>query len=173
MLPHYISNLLRQVFFAAAVLAFFAGIGAVPAQLYLGNSFDGATPDGWTPPDPNAAAGPNYIVETSNQQLTILTKNGTIVTNENLNSFFGHPAYGDAHVVYNEMAQRFAIESPHPNGTMNFAVSTTSDPTGSWMKQNFPVPGCGTDTEAMRSVTTPKRTCSGSTAWGIRLQWLT
>ena len=141
MLPHYTSNLLYQVVPKAVAIAFFAGICAVPAQVYLGNSFDGATADGWTPSDSNAAVGPNYIVETSNQQLTILTKDGTIVTNEDLTSFFGHPEYGDAHVIYNEMAQRFAVESPHPNGTINFAVSTTSDPTGSWMVQNFSVPG--------------------------------
>lgn len=141
MLPHYLSNLLRKIFFAAAALAFFAGISAVSAQLYLGSSFDGATTDGWAPPDSNAATGPSYIVETSNNQLTILTKDGTIVTNEDLSTFFGHDCYGDAHVIYNEMAQRFAVESPHPNGTINFAVSSTSDPTGSWMRQNFPVPG--------------------------------
>lgn len=138
MLAHYPSNLLRQV---AAAIAFFASISAVPAQVFLGTNFDGATSDGWTPPDPNAAAGPNYIVETSNQQLTILTKDGTIVSNVDLGTFFGHPEYGDAHVIYNEMTQRFAVESPHPDGTINFAVSTSSDPTGSWMTQNFPVPG--------------------------------
>lgn len=139
--PHYPSNLLRQIFFGAAALAFFASISAVPAQLFLGTNFDGATQDGWTPADPNAAVGPNYIVETSNQQLTILKKDGTIVSNVDLGTFFGHPQYGDAHVIYNEMTQRFAVESPYPNGTINFAVSATSDPTGSWVVQNFPVPG--------------------------------
>lgn len=44
MLSLYLSNL-RQIVFAAANVAFFASISAVPAQAFLGTNFDGATPD--------------------------------------------------------------------------------------------------------------------------------
>lgn len=132
----------RPPLLAILAAAFFGSIGPVLAQaVFVGGNFDGGTPDGWAPPDPNAAVGPNYIVELSNIQMTILTRNGTIVRNQSLSGLLGGSSGGDPHVVYNEIAQRFAIEDLGQNGTLNFAVSTTSDPTGSWTRQNIPVPG--------------------------------
>jgi fibronectin type 3 domain-containing protein len=112
-----------------------------PFPVFLGVNYDAATPDSWTPPDPNAAAGPNYVVEASNTQMTIFRKNGALVRNIGLGTLLGNSSGGDPHVIYNENAQRFAIEELGPKGTLNFGVSTTADPNGSWTKQNIPTPG--------------------------------
>jgi len=119
--------------------------GAIPAiaQVVVSVNADGQKNlNGVAPPDPNAAVGPNHIVEYVNTSanLNIYNKSGTFISSLNGDSFFGFPTGGDGHVIYNEITGRFAAEELSTNGVV-FAVSDTSDPTGSWHKIYIGVPG--------------------------------
>jgi autotransporter-associated beta strand protein len=107
----------------------------------VASSFDGQGATGWTPPDSNAAVGPNHIVSWGNNSLMILSKTGTVISSQDATAFFGFGTYGDGHVIYNEISQRFALETYTTTGAVAFAVSDTSDPTGPWHKTSITVPG--------------------------------
>src|SRR5437899_9451962 len=70
---------------SAAIQRSFGSLAAPATQLNfagIGNGFSG--PQGSftvasAPPDPNAAVGPNYIVETVNTDLAVFNKSGTVV----------------------------------------------------------------------------------------------
>ncbi len=136
---------LRSCLIALAVTSVAAGYAS--AQIVISTSFDGkATNNSTAPPDPNAAVGPNHIVECVNSNISIYDKSGTLISNTGNNTFFGITTGGDPHVIYNEIAQRFAIEvigslNSSGTGTAGFAVSDTSDPTGTWHKIVINVPG--------------------------------
>jgi hypothetical protein len=113
------------------------------AQITISVNVDGQRAlNGVAPPDPNAACGPNYIVEYVNTSanLNIYDKNGNFISGTNGDAFFGYPTGGDGHVIYNENSGRFAAEELSTNGVV-FAVSDTSDPRGSWHKMYIGVPG--------------------------------
>ncbi len=116
-------------------------------QVTISANFDGkATNNSTAPPDPNAAVGPNHIVQCVNSNISIYDKSGNLISNTGNNTFFGITTGGDPHVIYNEIAQKFAIEvigslNSSGTGTAGFAVSDTSDPTGTWHKIVINVPG--------------------------------
>jgi hypothetical protein len=120
-----------------------AGILPAAAQISVPVNVNGqAQTGGSAPPDPNAAAGPNYIVEyVNNNSFSIYNKSGGFVSITYMDSFFGFQTGGDGHVIYDENSGRFAIEILGTNSTVGFAVSDTSDPTGSWHKTVISVPG--------------------------------
>ncbi|MGH7862905.1 MAG: hypothetical protein ACREOS_11790, partial [Candidatus Dormibacteraceae bacterium] len=48
-----------------------------------------------SPPDTQLAAGPNYLVEAVNSSMSIWTKDGALVSAQDLNTFFPVPSgYG-------------------------------------------------------------------------------
>ena len=114
---------------------------APPAIL---SSFDGMdstdNPFGLTPPDPQVAAGPNHIVEFMNIMGRITDKNGVpSVADFPLDAFFGIP-FGnfnfDPKIIYDTASGRFFASYVEVdgagNGFLRLAISTTSDPTGTW-----------------------------------------
>jgi hypothetical protein len=123
-------------------LANFAGIG---------NGFSG--PEGSftvqsAPPDPNAAVGPNHIVETVNTDLAVFNKSGTVlygpVAINTLWTGFGGGCQtnndGDATVSYDRIADRWVIQQFSVSTTPYLdcvAVSQTPDPTGAWNRYSF------------------------------------
>ena len=120
-------------------------ISAVGQVSILQNS-DGAGATGWAPPDPNAAVGPNNIVQAVNNNILFFNKSGTLISQQTLNTFFNATSGGDPHVIYNEITGRYALEAIWDNASgamvgVCFAVSDTSDPTGSWHKTFITVPG--------------------------------
>ena len=81
-------------------------------------SFSGIGNTGWTPPNPGAAAGPNYVVETVNESVAIFSKaTGTQVSQETLQTLFSGFANGsvndpgmfDPFVLYDDLAGRFVV----------------------------------------------------------------
>jgi hypothetical protein len=110
----------------------------VPAVTLAGN-FTGMNNTGWTPPDPNLAVGPNYVVETVNERLAIYNKaTRALVSQEDLTTLFnGFDTTGgpfDPSCFYDEQAGRFVIEaavddSGAHHAYVDLAVSDTSDPT--------------------------------------------
>jgi len=110
-------------------------------------NFDGQTSP-YYPPDCNGAAGPNHFMQTINMVYAIYTKDGTKVAGPtNLNLLFGNvPGAnyndGDPVVLYDDQADRFIMTEIVWEGSPNYlllAVSTTSDPTGTWHRYSFPV----------------------------------
>ncbi len=100
------------------------------------------------PPDANGSVGPNHYMQTINTVYSIYDKAGTLLAGPtNMNLLFAGVAGsehndGDPIVLYDDQADRwlaaeFAISGS--NDSMMVAVSTTSDPTGTWYKYSFDV----------------------------------
>ncbi len=114
---------------------------------------NGSNPGRYTPPDPAGDVGPNHYVQVVNVSLQIFNKTGTSlygpVTTSTIWSGFtgawtGHND-GDAIVLYDENADRWIISQfavdcgTYPAYTEYelVAVSTTSDPTGTYYRYAF------------------------------------
>jgi hypothetical protein len=104
---------------------------------------------GCTPPDPNAAVGPNQVVVMTNLSFQIFNKTGTSLfgpaANNTLWSGFGGGCQtrndGDPVVLHDQLADRwllsqFTAAAPFLNCV---ALSQTSDPTGAYYRWAFPV----------------------------------
>ncbi|MGZ8501588.1 MAG: hypothetical protein ACXWW6_01920 [Candidatus Limnocylindrales bacterium] len=122
------------------------------------------------PPDPWVAVGPEHVVQAVNLSMRITDRQGTLaVPDVALPDFFQLPAVGffdsDPHVIYDSLHGRWlATEvswdcfpgggATFGHGYLDFAVTRTSDPTGSWdqyfatfddVLPDFPAPGTTTD----------------------------
>ena len=111
-------------------------------------NFPGLGENGYLPPDTNIAVGPNHIVETVNVEVAVFNKSGTLVTGfpKNLGTFWNTlggsctNAGGDPVVQYDKLADRFvitqlaALSAPYAEC---IAVSTSSDPTGSYYQYSY------------------------------------
>ena len=100
------------------------------------------------PPDCNGAAGPSHFMQTVNTTYAIYNKSGTLVKGPlAMNTLFGSvtgATYndGDPLVIYDNQVNRWvAVEFSisGANDYMLIAVSTTSDPTGTWYQYSFDV----------------------------------
>ncbi len=92
---------------------------------------------GCTPPDPNAAVGPKHVFEVTNIAGIIYHKDGTLARSTfSLADFFGVPVsslIGDPEVMFDAASNRWFVSSiVAPNNVM-FAVSTGTDPTGTFV----------------------------------------
>ncbi|WIG59096.1 MAG: Na-Ca exchanger/integrin-beta4 [Ktedonobacterales bacterium] len=125
----------------------------------VGNGFSG--PNGTftvasAPPDTNGAVGPQDYVQTVNTDFAVFNKDasrgavgsvryGPVAINTLWSGFGGlcqTDNDGDPTVVYDGIANRwiisqFAVTNPDPNFYQCVAVSTTSDPTGSYYRYSF------------------------------------
>jgi len=98
------------------------------------------------PPDTHGAAGPNHLMTMLNTQVRIQDKNGNVIGTQTLAQFWSDapgPAGTrfDPRVVYDRESGRwFAICGTSPQSVSSgilLAVSTTSDPTGGWIKYHI------------------------------------
>jgi hypothetical protein len=99
---------------------------------------------GSLPPDPCGAVGPNHYVETVNTTLAIYNRGGTQLSNRTLQTFFsslpGVQGMSDPFVTYDTWTGKFVVGVLDLNSVdsrLDFAVSSTSDPTGSWTFRRF------------------------------------
>jgi hypothetical protein len=111
-------------------------------------SFPGIGENGYIPPDPNIAVGPNHIVQVVNSEIAIFGKSGNLYSGypKTLGSLWtnlGGPCTnnsGDPTVQYDKLADRFmvtqlgSLSSPYSEC---IAVSTTSDPSGSYYLYSY------------------------------------
>jgi hypothetical protein len=116
----------------------------------LGSNFIGLnftdSGTGAEPPDTIGAAGLNHYVEAVNDVMRIYSKSGGVVSTEQLSTFFGNGLGGvllltDPVVTYDEVSQKFVIGildfDRTSHSRFDFAVSDTSDPTGSWTFRRY------------------------------------
>ena len=101
-------------------------------------------PCGCTPPDPNNAVGPNHVFEMVNLAGIIYLKNGTLAKSTfPLSSFFSlSGSMSDPQILYDGISGRwFASIVDITNGNVQVAVSSNSDPTGTWNLYSFSAGG--------------------------------
>ncbi|MDT0556137.1 T9SS type A sorting domain-containing protein [Patiriisocius hiemis] len=115
--------------------------GSISGKTPIEN-FDGINLD-VSPPDPSAAVGPNHIVQMTNGLWTVYDKNGVEATGfpKDINDPLGGVISGDPVVLYDREADRWFISQfqlPDDN-QFKIAVSTTSDPTGSYAVYSYDV----------------------------------
>jgi len=118
-------------------------------------NWDGVPAQGFAPPDPSGAVGPNHYMEMVNVRFQIWNKTGTsLLGPANLGTIWaGFPGPwssnlndGDPIVVYDEAADRWlASQFSVPNfpfgpSYMLIAISVTNDPTGAWHRYGFTFP---------------------------------
>ena len=122
------------------------GLFDIPAPTV---SFDGPSNlSGVSPPDPVGDVGPNHYVAMSNLYFQVYNKNGASLygpaANNTLWSGFGGPCQtensGDPIVLYDQLDDRWILTQFTASGPTYYncvAVSTTSDPTGTYYRYAF------------------------------------
>lgn len=122
--------------FALAVVLCISRLSAY-ADTQIGRGFDGPTGQDtfWWPNDPNAAVGPNHIVQIINGLYRVYDKNGTLLLNRHIDELFTNinPSVAtlDPNITYDDIAGRWIIEA-NGSGTditnAYLAVSDASNP---------------------------------------------
>jgi len=93
------------------------------------------------PPDTCGAIGPNHFVEAINSIFAIYTKsNGSPVSVTSLGSFLPGGS-GDPRVLFDQQSNRWIVIDSDFSSRIYLAVSTSTDPTGSWFKTSFVASG--------------------------------
>ena len=118
-------------------------MGTTPGRSPIEN-WAGQTATGFYPLDPSGAAGPNNYVQMINATtFRVWNKTGTL----QLTGTFGNlwttatPNDGDPIVLYDKAADRWFMSQFGQTGNKIYiAVSTSSDPTGSWYTYTFTSP---------------------------------
>ncbi|QQG47975.1 MAG: hypothetical protein HY247_04160 [archaeon] len=111
---------------------------AIVSNLSMGGvPGSGTNPCTCSPPDPDVAVGPTHVFQVVNLAGVIYTKSGSVARIPfALSGFFGVPTYSmsDPQVLYDSMSSRwFASVLDILGNRVIFAVSDSSDPTGSWV----------------------------------------
>jgi streptogramin lyase len=97
------------------------------------------------PPDTNGAVGPNHFLEAINLSVGYYSKSsGSLIAFHTLTSFFsalgGTLSFSDPVVAYDTYAGKFVVGALDYSSTVSrfdFAVSNTSDPTGTWTLHRY------------------------------------
>ena len=110
----------------------------VNVGLTLNGVFGGVpNPCGCTPPDPNSGVGPRHVFMTANIAGIIYLKDGTIAKNTfSLSDFFNVPVnslIGDPEVMFDSSSNRWFVSSIVAPNNVEFGVSTSDDPTGTFV----------------------------------------
>jgi len=113
-------------------------VSSVTVGLTLNGVFGGApNPCGCTPPDSNLGVGPRHVFMTANIAGIIYLKDGTIAKNTfSLSDFFNVPVnslIGDPEVMFDAASGRWFVSSIVAPNNVEFAVSISDDPTGTFV----------------------------------------
>ena len=121
------------------LLASFAGSDFAGQVARFGNDQAGE------PPDTQIAAGPDSVVEATNAMLSVWSKTGAFISAADLNVMLGVPAgsgFSDPRVLFDAPSGRWFLTGL-AFGTNSYlsilAVSTTSDPSLSWLVYYTPI----------------------------------
>jgi len=119
-------------------------LGPVPQQSTSVFGFDGlneVSSGFYYPPDVQVATGSGNVTEMVNLEGKIFKKDGTSITSFSLSAFFlaGTDSLSDPKVLYDSISGRwFASITDITTGNVLLAVSTTTDPTKSWVIYSVP-----------------------------------
>ncbi len=117
--------------------------------------FDGIDNTGWTPPDPDIAAGPNHLVLVVNGEIRFRELDGTTTFDQPIAGsagFWGaQGATGfvfDPVALFDTHANRFVVAAAELNDDrsrswINIAVSDDDNPNGAWAKYRFELSSFG------------------------------
>ena len=108
-------------------------VGSSSSSVAVLTQFEGSNQQnscGCWPPDPQVAAGPNYVVEMVNDLVSIYNKSdGTLFRTIPLYSFFSPgAAFSDPKVLYDSSSGRWYSSAIDANHGVDFAVSASNDP---------------------------------------------
>lgn len=108
-------------------------------------SWAGQTANGFRPFDPSAAAGPNHVIQMINSTtFKVYNKTtGAAMLTGTLGNLWASPTSndGDPIVLYDKAADRFFMSQFGQTGNRIYiAISTSSDPLGSWYTYTFTSP---------------------------------
>lgn len=113
----------------------------------LNQNFEGIGYTSVSPADPSVDVGPTYVIQMINggsgSYFQIFDKTGATVVNQTyFDNFFGMPGgAGDPIVLYDELASRWLMSEFSSGGNnLHVAVSSTSDPLGTWNTYIFNAP---------------------------------
>ncbi|HEY1330405.1 MAG TPA: hypothetical protein VGH10_02895, partial [Actinomycetota bacterium] len=96
----------------------------------IGSSWKGVVNQGFTPPDPNGAIGPNSYVEIVNTNIAIYQRNGSLVATSLMSALTGHSNGSDPMVLYDPGTQRFYYNIwDTTQATMQWGFSKNANPT--------------------------------------------
>lgn len=119
--------------------------------------FLGITQTPLTPPDPQAAVGPEHVVAVTNGAIAWFLRDGTFQFQQAIDGGAGFwaPVGGtgfvfDPEVIFDPDSRRFMAMANERNGGQAFfllAVSDDEDPNGTWHKYRFNVTAAATDTD--------------------------
>ncbi len=113
---------------------------------FIGPGLGTASGAGYVPPDTCGAVGPDHFVTVVNSNISVYVKaTGVRVLDTDLNAFLVGDSFGDPRVTYDVTSQRFIVHATDFSNEISLAISSTSDPTGTWIKAAFN-PSQGTDT---------------------------
>jgi hypothetical protein len=112
-------------------------------------TFDGQDADGFVPPDPSGAAGPNQYVEVVNSIISVYSKTGTrlngfVGTNSlwwELHGPCGEHSVSDGTVQFDTQSQRWVVqgfvEISRYSYDVCIAVSSSNNATGTWHSYEY------------------------------------
>jgi hypothetical protein len=96
---------------------------------------------GWVPPDTQVAVGPNHVFEVVNLEGRIWNRMTSAATTFSLGSFFGLAGsnLSDPKIRYDATSERWFVaiisyNNSFTQGAWNLAVSTSGDPTGTFVR---------------------------------------
>ena len=122
------------------------GLGTVNSSVTSHNptvhaAFNAATESGSAPSDSNAAAGPNEVVETINDEIQTFSKTGKAGFHTTLQNFFGTGADNtyDPHIVFERNGNQFLGVADDNGTSMALTVSKTASMSGPNCRYNVPV----------------------------------
>ncbi|MEM7230036.1 MAG: hypothetical protein AAF432_14605 [Planctomycetota bacterium] len=118
------------------------GVGAATEAVLISDfqaTIRGSAGSFSTPPDHELAVGPTHIVVVVNRAFEVYEKTtGTLAASMTLGAFLPGSS-GDPRAVYDQHSGRFIVLVTDFNQRLYLAVSTTSNPTGSWYKTNIDI----------------------------------
>ena len=125
-----------------ALQTFYQNLKHITPNNAITQNFNGLGYQPLNPPDPTMCVGPNHIIQMINGSSGALFKvfnktGGQLVAQTYLDAITGKGGLGDPIALYDQLADRFVLtefNNKPETGTegLTFAVSQTSDPTGSW-----------------------------------------
>jgi hypothetical protein len=117
---------------------------SISFSVHIGQSYDGVDFLGSNcvcfPPDASAAVDTNFVVETVNTQVRVITKlDGSVQLDESLSDLLGVALLGVPRVVYDDIASRWYITAIDSSSTgILLAVSNDSNPIDGFQTYDLP-----------------------------------